>query len=145
MHVPKQMFARLILSSTLLVSSIGVVTPVSANASWNSQLPSCSSGKVLSLIVQRFNRAEDTQWYNGIHMGYIARAHEHAYNIYRDSLINRRYCRGKARMSDGKYRRVHFVIEQGMGLAGYGWGVEYCLRGSDRWHAYGGWCRVLAK
>jgi len=32
-----------------------------------------------------------------------------------------------------------------MGLASFGWGVEYCMKGSDYWHAYGGWCRVLRK
>ncbi len=138
-------FTRILISSIMALGSSGIALPNLAQAGWYSQLPQCSSDRVLQQIVSRFNRAENTQWYNGVHMGNIANTHERAYNIYPDSTIDRRYCRGSARMSNGKTRRVHFVIEQGMGLAGFGWGVEYCLKGSDRWHAYGGWCRVLRK
>ena len=108
-------------------------------------LPSCDAPRVHARIVSRFNRADATLWYKGIRMSSIGRAYEKNYNIYPSSQINRRYCRGKAAMANGRYRNVYFLIEEKMGLAGIGWEVEYCLRGSDYWHAYGGSCRVLRK
>ena len=126
----------------LMAVSIAIVTP-KANAGFFRTLPQCSEPKVLTKIIRRFEKADRKLWYAGIVITSINKIAERAYNVYTDSLINRRYCRGRALMSSGKYRQVHYVIEQGMGLAGFGWGVEYCLKGSDGWHAYDGWCRVL--
>lgn len=138
------------LSLLLAISSISFLPLQQAQAriidpSWYTSLPSCAAPKVLDKIVSRFNEADRSLWRNGVRVRSITRSHEHAYNIYADSPINRRYCQAKAWMSNGRSRTMHYLIEQGMGLAGFGWEVEYCLYGSDRWHAYGGWCRVLRK
>ena len=133
-------FLVLLIAAGLLVTSQSV-----SNAQYFNALPSCGEASVHARIVERFNQADRTQWHRGTRLKYIRQASERAYNIYPDSRINRRYCRGKAYMSDGRTRRVHFLIEQHMGLASFGWGVEYCMKGSDYWHAYGGWCRVLRK
>ena len=107
--------------------------------------PHVSEAKVLEKIVARFNEAERSLWRTGARLRSISGPHEHAYNVYAHSTINRRYCQAKAWLKSGHSRRVYYVIEQGMGLAGFGWEVGYCLKGSDRWHAYDGWCRVLRK
>jgi hypothetical protein len=133
-------FSLFLLGSALLIANVS-----NSKAQYFNALPSCSEATVHARIVKRFNLADRTQWHRGTRLKYIRQASERAYNIYPDSQINRRYCRGKAYMSDGRSRRVHFLIEQHMGLASFGWDVEYCLKGSDYWHAYGGWCRVLRK
>ena len=64
---------------------------------------------------------------------------------YANSLqfIARRYCGGTANMSDGQQRTIWYLIEDGMGLAGMGDNVEFCISGLDRWLVYNGSCRVL--
>jgi len=57
--------------------------------------------------------------------------------------VDRRYCSGKVRLSDGKSRNIWFLIERPMGFAGVGSNVEFCVAGFDRWHVYSGNCRVL--
>ncbi len=128
----------------VMIAMMNIVIP-EANAQFFGTLPPCSEAKVLDKIVSRFNKTDEELWYSGARIISVGNTAEKNYNIYPDSQINRRYCHGRAYMADGKYRRVHFLIEQGMGLAGFGWGVEYCLKGSDLWYAYGGWCRVLRK
>jgi len=57
--------------------------------------------------------------------------------------IERRYCAGRVSLSDGRSRDIFYLIENPMGFAGIGSNVEFCVAGFDRWHVYGGQCRVL--
>ena len=72
----------------------------------------------------------------GIHQHRVVRAPEH-------SKITRRYCGAVAHMTDGTERTLWYLIEDGMGLAGMGDAMEFCISGLDPIHAYGGRCRVL--
>ncbi len=70
--------------------------------------------------------------------------HQHRYEPRQeDNPIARRYCGATALLSDGRERDVWFLIEEGMGLAGLGDNVEFCVAGFDRWFVYNGRCRVL--
>lgn len=60
-----------------------------------------------------------------------------------DHPIARTYCRATVALSDGHSRSIHYLIEQGQGLAGIGDNVEFCVAGFDRWHVYDGACRIL--
>jgi hypothetical protein len=72
------------------------------------------------------------------------RIHEHRYLPYgEDQPIARRYCGATAQLSDGGSRTIWYLIEDGMGLAGIGDNVEFCVSGFDRWMVYNGRCRVL--
>lgn len=77
-------------------------------------------------------------------IGEFRRIHEHRYYPSTDnSPIARRYCGATLVMTDGKKRDVWYLIEDGMGLAGIGDNVEFCVSGYDRWKVYNGRCRVL--
>ena len=141
----KKLSQNVFFSMSILYGAMLFVPIPPANAQFFGGLPDCGNTKVLSKIVHRFNKADHSLWLTGVDIEQISGSHERAYNIYADSQIDRRYCRAQAHMSDGKFRRVNFVIERWMGLAGFSWGVEYCLKGSDNWHAYDGWCRVLRR
>ncbi len=137
-----------VLFRLILAGFIGLpllVSPTPANALMFKSLPACTSSTVLEKIVKRYNKADRNLWQNGVQIDAINGAYEHTVNSYYNSSIARRYCRAKVYLSNGRHYPVYFLIERGMGLAGTGWGVEYCLKGSDRWYAYGGWCRVLRK
>ena len=71
--------------------------------------------------------------------------HEHRYLPYRedDRPIARRYCGATADLSDGRSRTIWYLIEDGMGFAGLGDNVEFCVSGFDRWYVYNGRCRIL--
>jgi hypothetical protein len=55
----------------------------------------------------------------------------------------RRFCFAHAWMSTGHKRKMYYMIEKGMGLAGTGYKVEFCIMGLDTWGVYDGNCRVL--
>ncbi|HEV7416728.1 hypothetical protein [Tianweitania sediminis] len=57
--------------------------------------------------------------------------------------IARLYCGGIVQLSDGMQRNIWYLIEEGMGFAGTGYNVEFCVDGFDRWNVYSGACRVL--
>ena len=57
--------------------------------------------------------------------------------------IARQYCEADVVLSDGHVRNIWYLIEGGMGFAGIGDNVEFCVDGFDRWYVYNGRCRVL--
>lgn len=108
-----------------------------------SSYPSCGDSKVLNKISKRFNQAENDTWYRGIHMDSISRPHGHDRSGFEDSPIYRQYCHAYANLSNGKSPKVYYLIEEGMGLAGFGWNVEFCVTGLDPWRVYDGYCRTV--
>ncbi len=116
---------------------------LSSDATAYSGVLDCASSKVLSKVVHRFNRAENEYWIRGHKMSSIDGIHSHASGSNYDSTFYREYCHGTAHFQDGRIRKIHFLIEDGAGFAGYGWNVEYCVHGLDPWYYYDGNCRVL--
>lgn len=57
--------------------------------------------------------------------------------------IERTYCKATAVLSDGQYRPVWYMVEDGQGFAGVGSNVEFCVDGFDRWYVFDASCRVL--
>lgn len=57
--------------------------------------------------------------------------------------IERTYCRATAVLSDGQYRPVWYMVEEGQGFASMGRNVEFCVDGFDRWYVHDANCRVL--
>lgn len=57
--------------------------------------------------------------------------------------IERTYCKATAALSDGQYRPVWYMVEDGQGFAGVGSNVEFCVDGFDRWYVFDASCRVL--
>lgn len=107
--------------------------------------PECSAPAVYSQIVGRFNWATSTTFHYGVAIESISAARERGRVSFGLAPVNRRYCRAQAMLSNGRRHTVHYRIEEGMGLAGTGWKVEFCLPGYDRWRVSGGGCRVLRR
>ena len=57
--------------------------------------------------------------------------------------IARLYCGADVSLSDGMQRKIWYLVEEGMGFAGTGYNVEFCVDGFDRWNVYSGACRIL--
>jgi len=107
--------------------------------------PDCGNGAVAARIIDRFNWADRNTWYRGLTIGRIDGQYERTIEAFGPSPVHRRYCRAYAWFSDGKKRTVHYRISAGMGLAGTGFKVEFCVPGYDRWRVYDGNCRVLVR
>ena len=121
---------------------LGAATPASA---WQDEVRGCADPGVLNRIAGRFSyqvrhvpNLPDVRIVDFIRVGqrrYVAASHGWP--------IARRYCHATALLSDGRRRRVWYLIESKMGFASIGQGVEFCVSGFDRWMVYDGGCRVL--
>ena len=108
----------------------------------NGAVAECGNAKVLSTIDARFDHAFLHK--DKIAIESISKIHQHRLvDATERSPIARRYCGGVATMSDGRERTLWYLIEDGMGLAGLGDNVEFCVSGLDPMKAYDGRCRVL--
>ena len=107
--------------------------------------PDCSNGSVKARIIENFNWADRATFYRGIAIKTIDYERERAIESFGEYPIDRRYCKGRAWLSNGKQNTVYYRIERGMGLAGTGYKVEFCLPGYDPWRVYDGYCRVLRR
>lgn len=105
----------------------------------------CDDKAVLSRIVSKFrHQVRNVPHLPDVEIVDFRKIHEHRYLPFReDRPIARRYCGAKVELSDGRKREMWYLIEDRMGFAGVGDGVEFCVSGFDRWYVYNGRCRVL--
>ncbi len=133
-----------LLSLAILLSSLAPLHINSAVA--KDAFPECQSEEVLEKIAKRFNKTEEIYWEDrGLVLDAVINPHLHNENAFPQSPINRRYCHGDAVFVNGKQRRIHFLIEEGAGFAGFTWNVEYCIHGLDPDKYHDGRCRVLSQ
>ena len=45
--------------------------------------------------------------------------------------------------ADGQQRDLWYVVQWGLGFAGSGYKIDFCISGLDPWHVYGADCRSL--
>ena len=107
-------------------------------------LPECDSPSVLAKVRSRFAYADRHIYHTGTMIGEIDQIRDRGPGMYTESLIAKRYCSARAYLDNATYQPVHYLIEARAGFVGITWNVESCLPGWDRWHVYGGWCRVLS-
>lgn len=106
----------------------------------------CDNPAVLRAITKRFaindrnviKRGLAIEDYYDVHLDRFVAAGE-----LEGTKIDRRFCRGKVAMNDGRSRTIWYMIELGQGFAGMGANVEYCISGLDPWHIYGAYCRSV--
>lgn len=104
----------------------------------------CSDGSVLSFIDQRFDYKASRYLQANLDIVGIDRA-SNTHVDYRDEThpIQRVYCHAKVDMNDGYRRDLWYMIESGMGFAGLGDRVRFCISGLDPWHVDGRECRSV--
>jgi hypothetical protein len=127
-------------------------TPAEARwAPFFAVLPRCDDPGVLSTITSRFSETENTYWGGEHAIAGFERVREIGFRANGLSYIPRRYCVARALMDD---RRAPFAIPRktqtavysigaNAGIIGWSWGVEWCVVGLDREHAYAPDCYVL--
>jgi hypothetical protein len=106
------------------------------------ELPPCDHPRVLGSIVEKFAYADANMLYTGLGITSIDAVHE-TKEKYGHGLIDRRYCRGTAWMTNGRKYEAAWLIESKQGFVGLGWNVESCLPKFDPWRVYDAWCRSI--
>ena len=112
---------------------------------WDGEARVCDDQSILNKIERRF-RHQVSQVSNlpDVQIDAIDRIHQHRYLPARDNRpIARRYCHGTAQLSDGRRKKIWYLIEDHQGFAGIDDNVEFCVSGFDRWNVYNSYCRVL--
>lgn len=105
-------------------------------------MPACDDSSVLGEIQSRFAARESEYWDSGLSIAAFDRIRQIGYRTNGLDYAPRRYCAARAVFPDGATRKVTYSIASDLGWLGIGWGVEWCVAGLDRLHAYGGWCRA---
>jgi hypothetical protein len=139
-------FAALALGAFAAVAGVLAAGTASAGSFLSDLEPrACEDPHIVAKIVDRFrHQAFNVHHLPGLRISELRDIHEHRYLPYREDWpIARRYCGGTVDLSDGRSRTIWYLIEDGMGLAGMGDNVEFCVSGFDRWMVYNGRCRVL--
>jgi hypothetical protein len=122
----------------------GIIVPAEERyAPYTGIVPACDDAGVLGQISDRFGQKESEFWNSSLQIGGYDRVREIGFRANGLSYIPRRYCVARALDSNGKSRLVIYDIGEGLGMIGWGWGVEWCVVGLDRNHAYEPSCGAL--
>lgn len=106
-------------------------------------MPACGDPGILAKISGRFASREWNYWDSGLSIAGFDRIAEIGYRSNGLDYVPRRYCTARAIMSNGSMHKVTYAIASDLGWLGVlGYGVEWCVDGLDRNHAYGGHCRA---
>jgi hypothetical protein len=122
----------------------GIIVPAEERYHpWTGVLPACDDAGVVSRISDRFAQRETEFWNSPIRLAGFDRVREIGYRANGVAYIPRRYCIARSVDGDGKFRPVIYNVGEDLGVIGWGYGVEWCVIGLDRNHAYEPACRVL--
>ncbi len=114
-------------------------------------VPACDDFRVLSTIVGQFADAENIYWGGVPAIEGYERLREIGFRSNGLDYIPRRYCVGRALIVDPRAppperpraQTIVYSVNATEGPLGMMWGVEWCVVGFDREHAYKPACLVL--
>jgi hypothetical protein len=109
---------------------------------YDSILPPCHEPSALAKIESQFGSKEGRFWNSDLRILEFDRVREVALRPWAEGTIPRRFCSGRALISDGRWRRVDYLIIEDGGMIGASWGVQWCVVGLDRNWAYHPGCKM---
>jgi hypothetical protein len=109
---------------------------------FDSQIPGCDNSWALGTIQHRFATKEGRFWNSALRIESFDQIKEVAFRPWADGTIPRRFCTGRALISDGVWRTVRYSIIEDGGMIGASWGVNWCVVGVDRNWAYNPACKA---
>lgn len=118
------------------LSPLVISAPIAADGS-------CTVPGVLARIQHRFAFAERTLWHRGFVIDSIDNPRPSGHPYSEPGLVRRDYCVADSVMTNGGSHPVYYAIEHGLGFAGLGRNVDFCVLGLDPWHVYDGDCRTV--
>lgn len=107
-----------------------------------SVLPACDSDWALGYIRKRFAQKEGGYWDSALRIQGFSGIQEIAYRPWGQDVQVRRFCTGSVTLSNGQISDVFYSLVEHGGMTGMGWGVEWCVVGTDRNLAYAPACKM---
>lgn len=108
---------------------------------YSGDISACDAWWVLKEITLDFNWHEPN-FDSTLELVDFQRVGQVGYRTNGPQFIPRRYCAARALFNDGRVREVRYNLIEGGGFVGIGSGVEWCVVGLDRYHAYSPACRA---
>jgi len=109
---------------------------------YDGKVPACDDPSALAEISSRFASKERQFWNSDLEIVRIDHIRETAFRPWDRDLIPRRFCSGRATISNGQHRPVYYWIGEDTGMIGATWGVQWCVIGYDRNWAYNPACSM---
>ncbi len=103
----------------------------------------CTSVGVLGHIKGVFGATAETQHHPRVLIASINDPRPSGHPYAEPGLVRRDFCMADAVMTDGSKHRVYYVIEHGLGFAGIGREIDFCVPGFDPWYVHDGDCRTV--
>jgi hypothetical protein len=103
----------------------------------------CMDAGAINRIIDRFAWAERTQWHRGFVIETISNPRPSGHPFAEPGLVHRDYCIADSVMTNGSLHSIFYTIERGLGFAGVGRNVDFCVLGLDPWHVHDGNCRTV--
>lgn len=104
------------------------------------KLPLCDDPRVLEKIQDRFASTERDYWNSVLTITQFEYVRPTDFRPWGLDFIPRRFCKGAVLTSDQRKREVVYSVIEDANVAGWSWGVEWCVRGLDRSWAYAPYC-----
>ncbi|MDI9846852.1 hypothetical protein QM467_02130 [Rhodoblastus sp. 17X3] len=103
---------------------------------YDGKMPGCDDWITLQEIAARLHDAEAFGFNSPLQITGFTAIRETGFRSNGPDLVPRRFCAARAMFNDQRERTLKYnLIERG-GFAGIGRGVEWCVIGLDRYHAY---------
>ena len=109
---------------------------------YDREMPPCDYGPALDHIIVDFRTKEARFWNSQLRIVGIENIHQTAVLPWAAQDIPRRFCSATALINDGVRHAIFYSIAEDTGIAGEGWGINFCVVGLDRSYAYGPACRA---
>jgi hypothetical protein len=109
----------------------------------SSRASDCADTGLLERIVDRFAWAERTHWHRGFVIETIDDPRPSGHHFAEPGTVHRDYCIADSVMTNGTVHPVYYAIERGLGFAGIGRYVDFCIPDLDPWHVHDGDCRTV--
>lgn len=109
---------------------------------FNANLPACDSAEVIDRVRARFADKESGYWASDLRIVSVEKVRTIAMRPNGLDLIPRRYCAATAHLSNLKASPLYYSIGEDTGMAGYGYGVHFCVAGYDRNWANAPGCKM---
>nr|WP_246476159.1 cytoplasmic protein [Roseibium litorale] len=108
----------------------------------SSRLPACEAASVQAAVGGSL--AREAHYSGTLHtvMG-LENIRELANHTNGISPLERRYCTGLARLTDGSQHTVYYKLVEHAGFVGLSWNVEACFAPFDKWRVYGASCSTV--
>ena len=110
-------------------------------AAFTGNLPPCDDDAVLNEVQQRFSAREMGYWDSSLKVEGFDRIGTTANRPWGKSFIPTRFCHGRTLLSNGKHYGLRYSIIEDGGLAGFDWGVQWCVIGLDRNYHFAPGCQ----